>query len=553
MKGKIVNLCIGCMNLFVGILLLVFTLYIPQDKTVLTVQESFVVNYIRLAIYAIIIVSSAVNFVQFINYRRTNGFNTAYFMSIFVLLFIIIKEPIVSAFSFISGAVIIYKSLKENLVEIDSTTAISIVALIITGIVIICIVCFSYDSIGESIKNRENENETQYKSDYFKYIIELGIEDVYINIKKDGKYGYINQNGDIVIDFKYDYASPFVPITMYNKRFDIALVCIDGSTQIILKNERKVMSYRTESNNENYKAKEDELKNIYENVLKQTEEFRYEYEDPNENIKKANVYSEISSDYTYRYDYNEEYDLIVTQSNLGLGDKYELAKKDNLEIRIELSTSGLDYNYQYLNLFSNGTIPCYDLDMNLQGWFTSYGKKETMEAKAQILDFIDDKILIRDYNRRYDSENGVVYFIDNETKSNILSEKYKDIYITDDRYIVQTSNNKYKVINKDFQNAFVGEYDFIDTSLAHKNLYIVMDFSDGIEFNDYNFAKMKLKLLNSNGEIIFDNIEQIYGNYYEISNDKSKSYEERYNEFLESIKDIEYEFVGDKFYLENNK
>lgn len=549
MKGKIVNLCIGCMNIFVGILFLVFTLVIPQDKTLLTVQESLVVNYIKLAIYAIIIASSILNFIQYINYRRTSGFNTAYFMSILAILFIFIKEPIVSSFSFVSGIMIIYKTLKENLVEIDSTTAISIVALIIAGIIITIIFSFSYDYIGVSIKNKENENETKYKSDYFKYIVELGIDDIYINTKVDGKYGYINQNGDIVIDFKYDYASPFVPINMYNKRFDIALVCIDGSTQIILKNERKVMSYRTESNNENYKAKEEELKNIYTNTLEQTEEFRYEYEDPNENIRKASVYEEASSDYTYRYDYNEEYDLIVTQSNLGLGDKYELAKKDNLDIRIDLQTSNLDYNYKYLKLFSNGTIPCYDLDMNLQGWFTSYGKKETMEAKAQILDFIDDKILIRDYNRRYGTENGVIYFIDNETKSNVLSEKYKDIYITDDRYIVQTSNNKYKVINKDFQNAFEGEFDFIDTSLANKNLYIVMDSNKDIEFNEYNFAKMKLKLIDVNGNVILDNIEQIYSNYYEISNDKSKTYTERYNEFLEKITDIKYEFVGDSFYL----
>ncbi len=549
MKGKIVNLCIGCMNIFVGILFLVFTLVIPQDKTLLTVQESLVVNYIKLAIYAIIIASSILNFIQYINYKRTSGFNTAYFMSILAILFIFIKEPIVSSFSFVSGIMIIYKTLKENLVEIDSTTAISIVALIIAGIIVTIIFSFSYDYIGVSIKNKENENETKYKSDYFKYIVELGIDDIYINTKVDGKYGYINQNGDIVIDFKYDYASPFVPINMYNKRFDIALVCIDGSTQIILKNERKVMSYRTESNNENYKAKEEELKNIYTNTLEQTEEFRYEYEDPNENIRKASVYEEASSDYTYRYDYNEEYDLIVTQSNLGLGDKYELAKKDNLDIRIDLQTSSLDYNYKYLKLFSNGTIPCYDLDMNLQGWFTSYGKKETMEAKAQILDFIDDKILIRDYNRRYGAENGVIYFIDNETKSNVLSEKYKDIYITDDRYIVQTSNNKYKVINKDFQNAFEGEFDFIDTSLANKNLYIVMDSNKDIEFNEYNFAKMKLKLIDVNGNVILDNIEQIYSNYYEISNDKSKIYTERYNEFLEKITDIKYEFVGDSFYL----
>ncbi len=549
MKGKFVNLCIGSMNVFVGILFLVFTLYIPQDKTRLTIQESLVVNYIKLAINVVVIATFIVNLIQVTNYRRTPEFNKTYIISLLAIIFIFLKEPILAAFPIASGIMIIFKSLKENLVEIDNTTAISIVALIITAIVIIIGVSLLYDNIGENIKNRENKNETEYKSDYFKYIIELGIEDVYINVKVNGKYGYINERGELVMDFIYDYASPFVPITMYNKRFDIALVCKDGSSQIILKNGRKVMSYRTESNNENYKAKEEELKNIYTNVLNQTEEFKYEYVDKNESMIRANVYKEISSDYTFRYDYNEEYDLIVTQSNLGLGDKYELAKKDDINIRIELPATNLDYDSNYLYLFSNGTIPFYSTEAKSQGWFTNYGKKEAMEGRAQILDFVDDKILIRDYNKRYNSEAGVIYFIDNETKSNILSEKYKDIYLTDNKYIVKNMENRYQVLNKDFQKAFEQEYDFIDTSLAHKNLYIVMNTNEGIDFNDYNFAKMKLKLLNENGEVILDNIEQIYGNYYTISNDKSKAFVDRYNEFLGQIKKIEYNFVGDKFYL----
>lgn len=553
MKGKIVNLSIGFMNIFIGIMFLVFTLYVPQDKTLLTIQEDIVVKYIKTGIYIVIAISSVINLIQLLNYKRVTGFNTAYVLALFSIAFIFIKEPIISAFAFISGVIIIFKSLKENMVEIDSTTALSIIALIIGAIVIMICLSFSYDNLGQSIKNRENKNETKYREDYFKYVTELGIEEPYINAKVNGKYGYINERGETVIDFKYDYASPFVKITAYNKRFDIALVCENGSTEIILKNGRKVMSYRTESNNENYKAKEEELKNIYTNVLKQKEEFMYEYVDQNENINKANIYEEISPNYTYRYDYNDEYDLIVTQSNLGLGDKYELAKKDDLDIKIELSANNLDYDSSYLYLFSNGTIPFYDVGMKSQGWFTSYGKKEAMEGKAQILDFIDDKIIIRDYNRRGESPEGIIYFIDNETKSNILSEKYKDIYITGDRYIVKTLNNKYKVIDKDFNKVFEEEYDFIDTSFAHKNLYIVANTAEGIEFNDYNFAKMNLKLINENGEVLLDNIEQIYGNYYQISNDKTKPFVDRYNEFLTQIKQIDYKFVGDKFYINHNK
>lgn len=59
---------------------------------------------------------------------------------------------------------------------------------------------------------------------------------------------------------------------------------------------------------------------------------------------------------------------------------------------------------------------------------------------------------------------------------------------------------------------------------------------------------MNFSLLNSNGEVILDNIEQIYGNFYKISTDKSENYATRYTNFLEDIKDIEYDFVGDNFY-----
>ena len=91
-------------------------------------------------------------------------------------------------------------------------------------------------------------------------------------------------------------------------------------------------------------------------------------------------------------------------------------------------------------------------------------------------------------------------------------------------------------------------YDFIDTSLVSCGSYVCMNTSTGIEFNDYNFAKMDLKIMNFNGDIIVDNVEQVYSEYYEVSNDKTVSFANRYNDFLVDIRDIEYKFVGDKFY-----
>lgn len=543
MRGKIVNLCIGFLNILFGVLILVYTLNVPQDQTLLTVQENFVARIILFAIYAVLAVVFVIDIIQYYNHIKDNTFKTGYMLALFVISFIFIKQPAIASFTIISGLIIVFNSIRENLVEIDSTTAISVTVLVMAAIVILMGVSLSYKQIGNYIKDKENENELEYKSTFFKYITELGINDIYINVKKDGKYGYINQDGNVVIDFKYDYASPFVKIVQYNKIFDIALVCEDGRSKIILKNEREVMSYRTESSDENYLAKWQELENIYKQTLGQVTDMETEVPYITNSMTRVPVYKdEFETEYTYRYDYNEEYDVLITQSTLGLGDKYELAKKDNLEIKLELDAKNLAYDEHYLYLFSNGTIPFYDIANREQGWFTNYGKKNSMTGKAQILDFFEDRILIKNYNDK------TVYFIDENGE--MLSEAYRNIYICKDKekYIVKTLENKYRIIDKDYNKIIENEYDVLDAYLANYGLYIVTNTDEEIEFNDYGFAKMNFSIINSNGEVIIDNVEQVYKNFYQISNDKSIAYATRYSQFLDNLKSIEYNFVGDTFY-----
>ncbi|MCX4302558.1 MAG: WG repeat-containing protein [Clostridia bacterium] len=543
MRGKIVNLCIGFLNILFGVLLLVYTLNVPQDQTLLTVQENFVAKIILFAIYAVLAVVFAIDVIQYYNHVKDNTFKTGYMIALFAISFIFIKQPAIASFTIISGIIIVFNSLRENLVEIDSTTAISVTVLVMAVIVILMGVSLSYKQIGNYIKDKENENELEYKSTFFKYITELGIDDVYINLKRDGKYGYINQDGNVVIDFKYDYASPFVKIVQYNKIFDIALVCEDGRSKIILKNEREVMTYRTESSDENYSAKWQELENIYKQTLGQGTDMETEVPYITNSITRVPAYKEdFEEEYTYRYDYNEEYDVLVTQSTLGLGDKYELAKKDNLEIKLELDAKNLSYDEHYLYLFSNGTIPFYDIANREQGWFTHYGKKNSMMGKAQILEFFGERMLIKNYNDK------TTYFIDENGE--MLSEAYRNIYIckNKERYIVKTLENKYKIIDTDYNKVIENEYDILDAYLANYGLYIVTNVDEEIEFNDYGFAKMNFSIINSNGDVIIDNVEQVYKNFYQISNDKSVAYATRYSQFLDNLKSIEYNFVGDSFY-----
>ena len=539
MRGKIVNLCIALMNLLLGILIIVYTIHVPQDKTLITVQEGIVVKYILISIYIILGFIVLIDAIQSYNHKSDTGFNIGYVIGIFAISFIFIKEPAIGAFSIISGLVVLFKTLKENLVEIDSITGISVSIVLMVAIAITGIVTMNYASLGRSIKNRENKNELAYKKDYF---TELDISEPYINIKKDGKFGYINPNGQVVIDFKYDYASPFIEINSYDKKFHVALVCENGSSYIILKNERTVLSYRTESADENYKAKEEELEEIYTNTLEQKEDMKYEIPIVDNNINKIPAYQESEKkDYDYRYNYNNEYDLLVTQSNMGLGDKYQLAKKNDLNIRITLDTDYMDYDPSYLYLFSNGTIPFYEISKRTQGWYTGYGKKNSMTGKAQILDFFGDKILLKNYNDK------TIYFINSE--GNMVSEPYKDIYVCGDgRYIVKDNESLFKIIDENYNNIFDKTYNVINPRLVSQKLYLILDDTE-IKPNDYNYAKFKWSIINYNGEVILDSIEQIYDQFYEFSNNKKLDNQNEMS-FEENLKRLNYKFVGDKFYLE---
>ena len=151
-------------------------------------------------------------------------------------------------------------------------------------------------------------------------------------------------------------------------------------------------------------------------------------------------------------------------------------------------------------------------------------------------------MLIKNYNDK------TTYFIDENGE--MLSEAYRNIYIckNKERYIVKTLENKYKIIDTDYNKVIENEYDILDAYLANYGLYIVTNVDEEIEFNDYGFAKMNFSIINSNGDVIIDNVEQVYKNFYQISNDKSVAYATRYSQFLDNLKSIEYNFVGDSFY-----
>ena len=131
-----------------------------------------------------------------------------------------------------------------------------------------------------------------------------------------------------------------------------------------------------------------------------------------------------------------------------------------------------------------------------------------------------------------------------------MSESYADIFVVGNgRYIVKNLNNYFKIIDDDYNNIFEKEYAAVNTRLIEQNLYLTLDSTENIKFNDYGFAYMNWKLLNENGDVILENIEQIYDQVFELPK-TNKRYELNYYEFQDNLKELEYNFVGDKFYLD---
>ena len=541
MKGKLVNLLLGLLNILIGVIIIVFSMKIPTDLTTLTVQEKEVVNIIEIAINIVIGITSFINFIAYLKNKTNYKLSLGYRVFLFTLFFLLIKQYIIAIFPIISALIIIKEILKENIREIESTFAISVISVVAIATIILDLTIYFYSNIGSYILAKKNENQTEYSNTFFKYITELEGVDKYINVKKDGKYGYINTKGETVLDFNYDFATPFTTINVYNKEFQIALVCSDGISKIIMKNGRVVKSYVSETSDEDYQAKIDELADFYNNTIGMANKMTFEIDTNVQEMNYAPVYHENSEDYTYRYDYNDEYDITVTQSSMGLKDTYALVKKGNDGFKLPLDCENLDYDENALYLYQDGTIPFFNPEKEEQGWFSPRGVKKSMKGKAQILEKMSDRFVYKDY-----SKDAQISFY-NE-KGEKLSDYYKDIYMQNGRYVVKKSNDKYTILDENYNQVIEGEYDYVDTSLLESGVYLFGNVDDVIEFNDYDYADLKFVMLDYDGNVINDNLEQVYSKYYKISNDTKKAYVSRYNDFIDELKSLDNHFVGDKFY-----
>ncbi len=542
MKGKLVNAIVGLMNLLYGALVLFFNFYMPNINNA-TEQEVGLIKQNYTLIFGLLIVVAIVNLVTLIFNYKDKIFLFSYVLAILSSSFYFLDFNYIAVLYILAALLVEIQVLRENLIFINNVFYMVIVSVVIVAIGLVGINIFTYKDELKKIMKEENKGYVEYNEDYFKNISELGEDaEFYINVQRNGKWGYINSNGDIKIDFEYDYASPFVTIRKYDKNFDVALVVQGETAKVILKNKRNVMSYKNEISVTDYEGQLEKLNEIYQETLKQDGEV----EEGLKTTSTSNMNSIKAYDgYPYRYPFNDEYDVYITVSQSGGKNRYEFLRRDNPKVKISIDCDNLKFDENNLYVFSNGCLPFYKTSEKIQGWYTKETKRIELNGNIQILEFFDSQILIKDYDR------DVIYFANENGEQ--VSPTYKDIYVLDNAYIVKQENDKYIVVDKQFQKILDIEYDYIDVSLLNTGLLICANLPLKVNFNETGYPSNiemdlvdlsgnKITLKNRDGTVI-DN--PAYTAVYSVSNKKHTS---NYDLYISELTDIPYDFIGEEFY-----
>lgn len=542
MRGKIVNSVVAGMNLFFGLLVLLFNFYLPSISRAST-EELKVITEINRYILALTIVVAIINLITLICNRKDKILLFTYILAIFSSCFYFVHVPYIGVLYILSALMVIIQMFRENMIYMNNTFYIVVVAIVMIAIGLLGLNILTYKDKVKKIVKEESKGYLEYNTEYFKNISILGEDnEFYLNVERDGKWGYINKNGETKIEFKYDYASPFVTITMYDKDFDIALVCQDDTASIILKNQRTVMSFRNDIALDNYQKQIEKLQELYTGTFNQSGKITEKFSKiPTSSMNTIKAYDK----YPYRYPFNDEYDIYITVSQTGTKNRYEFMKKDNSNIKVSIDCDNLKFDGNNLYVYSNGYLPFYKTSENKQGWYTKETKRVELEGNIQILEFFEQYILIKDYDKE------IIYFA-NENGERV-SDEYKDIFVLDDAYIVKNMDNKYIIVNKEFQQMLDIEYDYINPMLLNQGILICANLPAKVNFNSSGFPSNlqydlvdlsgnKISLKNADGTVIDT---PAYSQVYYIDNKKNVS---SYDTYINNLTNIDYEFIGEEFY-----
>ncbi|MBR0427844.1 MAG: WG repeat-containing protein [Clostridia bacterium] len=364
-----------------------------------------------------------------------------------------------------------------------------------------------------------------------------------IKAKKSGKYGYIDSNGNTIIDFIYDDCSDFIEIQNLktNEKYYVAEVSIENELRFITNNNKMICSHKNTKSNRKLSVSYFSSQFISD-LKKNAAELKTQLNIPSYQQKNS-------------YDYNEYYNYNIAYAEYEANNIYSFKiinnKGNTIELLYNPLTKNVIYNNKsvtikgklplandassYIYYYKNGYIPIYNFEKNIFGWIDLNGKVHYINGKKQILDFSNKYIAVKDYSI---TSNKKAYLID--YNGNRISDFFNEIRILDKGYLVKKENGKNVYLDNNLKQ-ITQEYDIIDCSRIKDDILIVSNYTQ----NQYN-QKSYFNLINlKNGQIIGENYEYIGGMDNYKSTTSTSSY---FNDYAKNFDSINYENINTKLY-----
>lgn len=277
-------------------------------------------------------------------------------------------------------------------------------------------------------------------NDIIRYF-EKNTEKEYFNVCKNGRCGYINQDGMETIDCKYDYTSEFFNYQIEKDVYQIS-VAANGSNFLFVSTNGRVINlgenpfgdiipyYTIKRIMTLFGAKSNNIINTNTLELKEEGISIYKYE--NENVSMV-------FDYKDSKDWYDIYNITVK-------------KKDSENIYAD----SILIEKNKVKLYSDQYIPFYNSSENTQGWYDKNGNRYSLKGNYKILEVRNNIMIVKNFNA-----DNKIYFMDLTDKQNKLIAT--DIMICTNGYIVKLQNGKSVYLDNNL-NVISGEYDYICSS-----------------------------------------------------------------------------------------
>lgn len=439
---------------------------------------------------------------------------------------------------------------------------------VLFSLIIINIILFIISIIGcISVNNDYQVSYANNEKNLIKNIMQISNEtntNIPIKAKKNGKWGYIDLNGNVIVDFIYDDSTEFIEINNLdnNNKYYLAPISKGNELQLITNDNKKVASFKNKKREKTINCKyilydlTDDLKtyaksaNVKIKVNTSNYDKTYLY---NESVKEEKYESNIG----YNLDNNILSFDINTENELSYNTKTKSIRYNNRKISIngnlyihKNEDKNNDYSYNsdsyYLDTYKNGYVPLYNFEEDIFGWIDLKGKTHYINGKLQILDFADKHIAVKDYSLDNDTNICIMDY-----KGNVVSDYYQEITVLENGFVVKKENGKNVYLDENFEEK-TEEYDIIDTCRANEGILIVSNLYRKAKNTD-NLNDLRFDVINlSSYRIVSKDLEYINGmndykynenNYYDITD----------KEFKEILCTVNCNYLNTKLYEEHYK